>query len=365
MVKTIAAVASAAVLIAGAGCKKDDKAKKSDGDDKGKTAKTAEPPRPTPPPADNPKLDTAEERVAFYRACYEAVNDKAWDKAGACYLETAQAEMLDSGIPTMRGREEILDKGSKRWAMAFPDLQVTPKVILQNGNRVASIAVMNGTHNGPLVTPMGEILPTDKKVGVYVFHMVELDPAAGGISKEWLAADMGTLLAQLGQSEMPARKAMEAPTEEPTIVMAKGDETEKKNLALYESSLSAHFNKHDIKAIQAAYADDVKFIDTSAPADASEKGALKATGDFFKGFPDVKATVTDKFAAGDYVVAMTVMTGTNKGDMSGMKKTGKPINLNPIEIARFEDGMVKEHWLIYNGMQMMVQLGLVAPPEGE
>lgn len=360
MTKTIAKLACLALLVGGAGCKKDKKGGKAD---KPETAdKTTEPVDKTPPAEEKPKLDTAEDRVAFYRACYASLNAKDWDKFGKCYTDGVVSEHV--GMGSFNGRDAVLEN-IKNFATAYPDLDVSPTLVLASGNYIAAVAVFTGTNSGPMKMGGNEMPATGKKVGIEQFHLVELDPAAGGAAKEWLFVDGGTMMGQLGMNPAPTRAAVDKPSGEPTVVIAKDDDAEKANLAAYKAISIDAFNKHDLKALMAGYAPNVKVVDHSMPADMDVKGANKMMQEFFKGFPDIKSDLGVSFAAGDYVVGVQKATGTNKGDLPSMKikKTGKPVTMDVAEIVKLDKGKAVEHHIFMNSMVMAQQLGLI-PADG-
>ena len=50
-------------------------------------------------------------------------------------------------------------------------------------------------------------------------------------------------------------------------------------------------------------------------------------------------------ASGDKVVARVRATGTHEGELMGMPATGTSVDVQLIDIMRFdEDGLVAEHW---------------------
>ena len=82
-------------------------------------------------------------------------------------------------------------------------------------------------------------------------------------------------------------------------------------------------------------------------------------------FPDLRFEPEDYIASGDKVVTRARVTGTNSGDFMGMPPTGKSIDIEVIDIVRFEDdGLGHEHWGLADLMTMMQQLGVVPMPEG-
>ena len=102
------------------------------------------------------------------------------------------------------------------------------------------------------------------------------------------------------------------------------------------------------------------------PGLAPTKDGVKA---FFRmylaAFPDLRMDPVDVLPSGDKVVARVKATGTNTGEFMGMPATGKSVDVQLIDIMRFgDDGLVHEHWGVFDAMAMMQQLGVVpaGPP---
>lgn len=76
-------------------------------------------------------------------------------------------------------------------------------------------------------------------------------------------------------------------------------------------------------------------------------------------FPDLHFQVDDIFAAGDKVVARITVHGTQQGEFMGMEPTGEKIAVKGIDIIRFENGKLVEHWGVTDAMTMMQQLGAI------
>ena len=70
-------------------------------------------------------------------------------------------------------------------------------------------------------------------------------------------------------------------------------------------------------------------------------------------------TIEDLVTDGDMVWARNRARGVNTGSVMGHEPTGRPVELDVIDIARFEDGRVVEHWGIADQLGMMLQLGLI------
>jgi predicted ester cyclase len=80
-------------------------------------------------------------------------------------------------------------------------------------------------------------------------------------------------------------------------------------------------------------------------------------------FPDLKNTVDLQVAEGDLVAGKITYTGTMKGDLFGMKATGKQATWTESHFVRVKNGKVTEHWGDIDQLSMLRQLGLApAPP---
>jgi predicted ester cyclase len=76
-------------------------------------------------------------------------------------------------------------------------------------------------------------------------------------------------------------------------------------------------------------------------------------------------TVEDLIANGDKAVARVTVTGTHKGEFIGVPPTGTRVDVQLIDIMRFDGaGLVCEHWGVADMLSLLQQLGVVpaGPP---
>jgi ketosteroid isomerase-like protein len=364
-----------ALSLGAAACKKEEKSK-DDSEQAGTTA------QPTGEPAQDPEAKpddkqgpaaSAQDRLQAYEGCWTAVSAKDWEKYARCFSEDAVTEFIDSGSPPAKGRDEIVARGPKVLADAMPDLTSKPQVIIHNGDKVASIVFSAGTHTAPLKgDDGGELPPTNKKVGIYGFHMGQFAPDKAELVKDWHLIDTTSLLGQLGVLKGPHRPASDKPMNAETVVVtARNDEVEKKNLAAFKKAYEA-FGKRDTKAMFDFWADDAKMMSTGTPGEQNKKQSQAFLKQMLKGFPDAKGELVDAWAAGDYVVAVSRNTGTNTGPMPAMqikKATGKSIEFTEVSVIKMKDGKAVQGISFLNNMALAGQLGLGqpagdAPPAG-
>ena len=311
------------------------------------------------PPA--AKVLTASERAAWYQECWARFNDRSWDQFRACYADTVESAQVDSGHPAARGIEAAMAV-SRGFVETFPDLKGTGELVLVNGDAIVSIYVLNGTHAGALLGSDGQSVPaTGKPVGLLQAHRIRMDALGSKVVEEEFYSDSGTLMAQLGLNPMPARPVSTSRASSPTVVVAAGTPAELSNVDRMRAQMAA-YNSHDAKGVDAFNAPDLVYHDMTMAEDQTAAENSAAMQAFFRAFPDAKLVPLSAWGAGSYVVVAGRFEGTNKGPMPAMgikKPTGKAVSARYLDIARWENGKIKEEWLFYDGMAMARQLGLL------
>jgi predicted ester cyclase len=77
-------------------------------------------------------------------------------------------------------------------------------------------------------------------------------------------------------------------------------------------------------------------------------------------FPDMRMDVEDLMSDGDKTVARVRATATHDGEFMGLQPTGKQVDMQLIDIMRFDDdGLVREHWGVADMFSLMQQLGAI------
>jgi steroid delta-isomerase-like uncharacterized protein len=86
---------------------------------------------------------------------------------------------------------------------------------------------------------------------------------------------------------------------------------------------------------------------------------------FRAAFPDLTFTIEDMITERDKVVARVSLRGTHKGDFMGVPATGRSVEMDSIDIMRFAEGKLIEHWGQGDVVGLMQQLGAVMPPTAQ
>jgi predicted ester cyclase len=82
-------------------------------------------------------------------------------------------------------------------------------------------------------------------------------------------------------------------------------------------------------------------------------------------FPDFTLTIEEIIAEGEQVWVRMTGRGTNLGGFMG-PPNGKSFRITVIDICRFEDGKIVEHWGVPDRFALLAQLGRLpqAQPQG-
>jgi steroid delta-isomerase-like uncharacterized protein len=109
---------------------------------------------------------------------------------------------------------------------------------------------------------------------------------------------------------------------------------------------------------------DQDMVSHNNPPDTPEgiEGFKHFVTTFRAAFPDLVFTIEDLIAERDRVVARATIRGTHKADFMGVPATGRAIEMESIDIMRFADDKVVEHWGQGDAVGLMQQLGAVIPP---
>ncbi len=79
-------------------------------------------------------------------------------------------------------------------------------------------------------------------------------------------------------------------------------------------------------------------------------------------FPDLHNEIHAVVAEGDKVAVHSTLRGTHQGEFMGTAATGKEVAADSIDIVRFEDGLMVEHWGLFDAPALLMQIG--AMPSG-
>ena len=125
----------------------------------------------------------------------------------------------------------------------------------------------------------------------------------------------------------------------------------------------AAMNAKDLDDVLARMDDAV--VDHQLPPEMpnGKEGAAAFFQMMFGSAPDMRFDILDMLISGNRVTVRSRVTGTQTGPFMEMPATGKPFDVEGIDIVNVnDDGLMTEHWGIFDFLGMMQQTGLI--PQG-
>ena len=136
---------------------------------------------------------------------------------------------------------------------------------------------------------------------------------------------------------------------------------EARNEAAFRRLIEEGFSRGDTTVVNELFAEDlVEHQGGIEPAD--REGVKRAIAFLHRTFPDIEVSVQDLSAAGDKVWARLLARGTHQGNGLG-PATGRTFAIDVMDLCRFQDGLIVEHWGVPDRFGQMQQLGLLGRPK--
>lgn len=122
----------------------------------------------------------------------------------------------------------------------------------------------------------------------------------------------------------------------------------------------AGIGQADFSAIDELMADNL--VEHQRGNSGGRDGAKDVARTLHRWMSDFSLTVEDLVVAGDVVWTRNRAHGINTGSVMGTPPSGRTVDVDVIDILRFEDGLAVEHWGIADQVGLMLQIG--AMPAG-
>jgi len=136
------------------------------------------------------------------------------------------------------------------------------------------------------------------------------------------------------------------------------------NIATFRRVIEEGFNRGNVAALD----------DCFTPTYTEHQFDLPPTLEGFKGsieylrdtFSDFSLTIEDIVADGEKVWVRMTGRGVHTKEFMGRPPTGKSFVITVVDICRFENGKIVEHWGVPDRFHLIAQLGLLPkPPQSE
>jgi predicted ester cyclase len=135
----------------------------------------------------------------------------------------------------------------------------------------------------------------------------------------------------------------------------------KENLRRLERLLLEGFGRGDMSVLDEVVAEDL--IEHQRGMPQGREGLKSVIRTLRRAFPDLRYEVVQMAADGEKVWGHFRSRGTNDGSFMGNPPTRKTMQIDVIDIARFEEGKLVEHWGVPDRLGILMQLGFFRAPE--
>ena len=142
--------------------------------------------------------------------------------------------------------------------------------------------------------------------------------------------------------------------------------TEEEAKALLDRALEI-WNNGNLALVEDVFAPEIVARTSTFPEDIVGLEGIKSWVTFARtAFPDLNMTFDEVIVKGDKIAARFTFTGTNTGALSmpygELPPTGKKVQFSGLGIDRVQNGKITEEIVVYNVLDMMLQLGFTLTP---
>jgi len=133
------------------------------------------------------------------------------------------------------------------------------------------------------------------------------------------------------------------------------------NIAAFRRLIEVGFAQGDLGVVDQLVSPDA--IEHQRGSKSGIDGTKATISILHSWFSDFELSVVKLSADGDTVWALNRARGVNTGSIFGNPPTGQTFEIDVIDIARFVNGKIVEHWAVPDQLGMLVQLGLAPRPQ--
>lgn len=135
--------------------------------------------------------------------------------------------------------------------------------------------------------------------------------------------------------------------------------TGEQNLAAIKRLIEEGFGRGDVRVVD-DLVDEGVVEHQRGIEPASPEGVKRAIRFLHTAFPDMQVEVLHAVADGDLAWCHFTASGTHLGPFGRTPPTGKSYQIDVIDIARFKNGRIVEHWGVADRFSQLEQLGLLS-----
>lgn len=293
--------------------------------------------------------------------------EEVWNKGNYDHAREAVHSEFNDHPPTRffdvgRTGPDALIEAGREFRQGISDFHDSPELVVVEGERVAYLGQIAGKQDGE----MFGFPASGRRMRVWGVNFFRMED--GKIIERWGQFDVLTMMMQLGLA--PGPETPEAPEQAPAYGdpyrSGKDSPTDiEANKAVYRRMVDEVVNKGDFDVIEELFHPD--YVDHVAPPGSPPgmEGVRSIFSMFRTAFPDVKFNIDQMVGEGAYVATLVHGEGTQDGPFMQFPPSGKHAVWRSVGFFRVEDGLIREHWGIPDLLGLLIQIGIIPPPDAE
>jgi steroid delta-isomerase-like uncharacterized protein len=291
--------------------------------------------------------------------------DEIWNKGNFEFATEAVHPEFTDHPPTRffdvgRTGPDALIEAGQSFRNAFPDFHDTPELVLAEGDTVAYLGMISGTQEHELFG----FPATGRRMRVWGVNFFKMRD--GMIAERWGQFDVLSMMQQLGLAPGPPQDVSgEQQFGDPMRAAGEPQDSIEANKAVYARMVEEVVNQGNFDVVDEIFHPD--YVDHAAPPGAPPglEGVKAIFSMFRTGFPDVKFTIDQMVGEGNYVATLVHGEGTHTGQFIEFPPSGKHAQWRSVGFFRVEDGKIREHWGIPDLLGLLIQIGVIPPPQAQ
>jgi predicted ester cyclase len=131
------------------------------------------------------------------------------------------------------------------------------------------------------------------------------------------------------------------------------------NKSLVKDYINIVLNEGDISLIPEFIAADYSEVFNGKKYAVGIEGAKEHITGVRSNYPDIKLTINQQIAEGDWVATCYTMNGTHTGSWMGIKPSGKKLFVTGVNIDKIVGGKIVEHGGAANMFEGLLDIGAI------
>jgi predicted ester cyclase len=139
-----------------------------------------------------------------------------------------------------------------------------------------------------------------------------------------------------------------------------GGASAERSKEVFRRLIEEGFNKGNLEALDDCF--PLRYVEHQFAMPSTREEFKRTIRSLRETLSPFSLTIEDMVADGDKVWARMTGRGTDSKGYRGRPPTGKSFAITVIDVCRFEDGKITEHWGVPDRFHQLAQLGLLPRP---